>query len=228
MSAEHASGRGRMLTVLAWAVLLLGLWLWGRDLTDGPGGSSAPATGDVAAVGRPLLQVELPEAHGPVAGAVPLRVEVPSLGIAAPVAPRGLDRSGAVDPPPYAQPRTVGWYRDGARPGTRGVALFVGHVDTRSKPAVFYALSTARPGERIRVTGTDGTVTEFTVDDVRVFSRDRFDAKKVYGPHRDGRAELRLITCGGTYDHRAGAYTANVVVSAYLTGSSQAPAPVTS
>jgi hypothetical protein len=33
-----------------------------------------------------------------------------------------------------------------------------------------------------------------------------------------GRAELRLVTCGGTFDRTTGGYTANVVVSAYLTG----------
>lgn len=224
MSDDHASGKGRLLTGVAWAVLLLGLWLWGRDITDGPGGISAPTTGDVAAVGRPLLQVELPEAHDPVTGVKPMRVDIPSLGITAPVAPRGLDAAGAVDPPPYEQPTTVGWFKDGTRPGASGVALVVGHVDTKSKPAVFYGLSSARPGEQIKITGADGSVTEFTVDDVQVFSREKFDAKKVYGAREDGRAELRLITCGGTYDHNARAYTANVVVSAYLTGATGAPA----
>ncbi|MYV55386.1 class F sortase, partial [Streptomyces sp. SID3212] len=37
-----------MLTGVAWAVLLLGLWLWGRDATGGTGGQSRPTTGDVA------------------------------------------------------------------------------------------------------------------------------------------------------------------------------------
>ncbi|MBW8818350.1 MAG: class F sortase, partial [Streptomyces sp.] len=31
------------------------------------------------------------------------------------------------------------------------------------------------------------------------------------------RAELRLITCGGTFDRATRSYTANVIVSAYLT-----------
>ncbi|MFD3516233.1 class F sortase [Streptomyces sp. NPDC058657] len=224
MSDDHASGKGRMLTGVAWAVLLLGLWLWGRDLTDGPGGISAPTTGDVAAVGRPLLQVELPEAHDPVPGVKPMGVHIPSLGITAPVITRGLDTTGAVDPPPYERPGAVGWFRDGTRPGASGVALLVGHVDTKSKPAVFYGLSSARPGEKVKITGADGSVTEFTIDDVQVFSREKFDAKRVYGAREDGRAELRLITCGGTYDHAARAYTANVVVSAYLTGATGAPA----
>ncbi|MEU9706046.1 class F sortase [Streptomyces sp. NPDC047981] len=206
-----------MVTGAAWAVLVLGLWLWGREIADGPGGASAPATGDIAAVGRPL-GAPLPPAYRPLAPAEPRRVEIPSLGITAPVAGRGLDASGAVDPPPFEMPHTVGWFRTGTQPGAEGVALFVGHVDTETRPAVFYGLSAARLGAQVRVTRTDGSIAEFTVDDVRVFPRDHFDAAKVYGQHRADRAELRLITCGGTFDRVTGTYTANVVVSAYLTG----------
>lgn len=218
MSAPaRPAGTGRLLTGVAWAVLLLGLWLWGRESDGGLGGSSAPTTGDVAAVGRPL-GMPLPPAHDPLDASPPRAVAIPSVGIDAPVVGRGLDRAGAVDPPPFATPGTVGWYDDGAEPGTKGAAIMVGHVDTETEPAVFYGLSATRPGAEIRVTRADGTVAEFTVDDVQVFTRDRFDARKAYGQRQDGRAELRLITCGGTYDRAAHAYTANVVVSAYLTG----------
>ncbi|MEU7582850.1 class F sortase [Streptomyces sp. NPDC041068] len=214
---ERSSGSGRLLTGVAWAVLLVGLWLWGSDITDSRGGMSGPATGDVAAVGRPL-GVELPPAHEPLPPARPLRVDVPSLKVRAPVAARGLDAEGAIDPPPFEQPGTVGWYGGGTRPGAPGAALFVGHVDTETKPAVFYGLSTVRPGEKVGVARDDGTVAEFTVDDVQVITRDRFDAQKAYGPRAEGRAELRLITCGGTFDKATRTYTANVIVSAYLTG----------
>ncbi|MFJ8859568.1 class F sortase [Streptomyces sp. NPDC102451] len=214
MSApDRPAGSGRLLTGVVWAVLLLGLWLWGRAATAG---NSAPTTGDVAAVGRPL-GAPLPPAHDPLDGAAPQRVEIPSIGIDATVVRRGLDDEGAIEPPPFATPGAVGWYGEGTEPGTEGAALFVGHVDTETEPAVFYGLSTARPGEKIRVSRDDGKVAEFTIDDVQVFTRERFDAQKAYGPREDGRAELRLITCGGTYDHASHAYTANVVVSAYLT-----------
>jgi hypothetical protein len=215
--AAAPRGRGRLLTGVAWALLLGGLWLWGRELADGPGSASAPTTGDIAAVGRPA-GVELPPAHAPLRPAAPVRLEIPSLGIAAPVEPRGLDATGAIDPPPFDRPGSVGWFGSGTRPGAAGASLLVGHVDTQTRRAVFYGLSAARAGSAISVQRSDGTVAEFTVDDVRVFPRDRFDARKAYGPRRDGRAELRLITCGGTFDRRTGSYTANVVVSAYLTG----------
>ncbi len=95
----------------------------------------------------------------------------------------------------------------------------VGHVDTETRPAVFYRLSTVKPGDTVRVMRDDGTVAEFTVDDVQVLPRDHFDARQAYGVRESGRAELRLITCGGTFDRADRSYTANVVVSAYLTGS---------
>ncbi|EFE74814.1 class F sortase [Streptomyces filamentosus] len=219
---DRPAGNGRLLTGVTWAVLLLGLWLWGKEAGGGLGGLSGPTTGDVAAVGRPF-GASLPPAHDPLDGAAPERVEVPSVGIEAPVVARGLDGDGAIDPPPYGMPRTAGWYGDGTRPGAKGTALFVGHVDTDTKPAVFYGLSAVKPGARIDVTRTDGSVAEFTVDDVQLVTRERFDAQKAYGPREDGRAELRLITCGGTYDHKTRSYTANVVVSAYLTGARGVP-----
>ncbi|WP_328871636.1 class F sortase [Streptomyces sp. NBC_00287] len=208
---------GRLLTGMAWAVLLLGLWLWGRDVTDVRHGISAPTTGDMAAVGRPP-DVELPPPAGPLDEAQPQRIDIPGLGVQAPVVARGLDPQGAVDPPPFDQPGVVGWYAAGAAPGAAGTALMVGHVDTETRPAVFYKISALKPGETVRVIRDDGRVAEFTVDDVQVVTRDRFDARQAYGPREPGRAELRLITCGGTFDRASRSYTANVVVSAYLTG----------
>ncbi|WP_328881420.1 class F sortase [Streptomyces sp. NBC_00299] len=215
---ERPAYGGRLLMGVAWTVLLLGLWLWGREVTDVQQGISAPVAGDVAAVGRPP-QVDLPPAARPLGDALPQRLDIPGLGIQAPVAARGLDRHGAIDPPPYAQAGEVGWYAAGVRPGAVGAALMVGHVDTESRPAVFHRLRTLKPGATVRVLRDDGKVAEFTVDDVDIVPRNRFDAHRAYGTHHQGRAELRLLTCGGTFDRATRTYTANVIVSAYLTGS---------
>ncbi|MGW0362470.1 class F sortase [Streptomyces sp. NPDC002990] len=210
MNGGKASRGGRLLTFAAWSVLVLGLWLWGRQLTGLPG----PLVGQAGGSAAPGL----PAAHAPLAGALPQRVDIPSIGVQAPVIPRGLDAQGAIEAPPYDRPGTVGWWGGGAQPGTAGTALMVGHVDTRSKPAVFYGLSSARRGDKIRVVRADGSVAEFTIEDIRVYERAGFDPHKAYGQRIRGRAELRLLTCGGTYDKAAKEYTANVVVSAYLTG----------
>ncbi|MEU1409289.1 class F sortase [Streptomyces sp. NPDC005728] len=218
MSDVHgrSSGTGRLVTVLAWALLLIGLWLWGRGVTGVPENPARPGTGDVAGLGT--ATVPLPPAAEPLGAAPPQRIDIPELGVQAPVMARGLDSRGAVDPPPFNRPDVVGWYGYGTAPGAAGAALMVGHVDTESRPAVFYKLSTLKPGETVRVVRADGRVAHFTIDDIRVLARDDFDAQQAYGPREPGRAELRLITCGGSFDRASRSYTANVVVSAYLTG----------
>ncbi|MFD5447254.1 class F sortase [Streptomyces sp. NPDC127100] len=211
------AGPGRLVSGTAWVVLFLGLWLWGRDATDVHAGMSRPATGDMAAAGRPP-DLPLPPAHAPLGDALPERLDVPGLGISAPVLARGLDGRGGIEPPSFDRADAVGWYAAGVTPGEAGAALMVGHVDTETRPAVFYRLSGIEPGATIRVVRDGGGTAEFTVDDVRVLDRDGFDARQAYAPRTTGRAELRLITCGGTFDRATGGYTANVVVSAYLTG----------
>ncbi|GAA2928989.1 hypothetical protein GCM10020221_26010 [Streptomyces thioluteus] len=136
------------------------------------------------------------------------------MGLRAPIEGRGLTREGAAEPPPYDRADTVAWYRGGPQPGSPGAAVLVGHVDTDRAPAVFYELGGLKRGETVSVDRADGSTAEFTVDDVTVFGKDHFDAGRVYGPHTAGRAELRLITCGGDYDRARRQYSANVVVSA--------------
>ncbi len=211
----------------AWGVLLLALWLWGREVTAVRLSVSAPVSGDVAAVGRPQ-HMRLPTAVRPLGDALPQRLDIPELGVQAPVVARGLDPTGTIDPPPFDRPGVVGWYADGVRPGTAGAALMVGHADTETRPAVFHRLGALKPGAMVRVLRDDGTVAEFTVEDVHVVDRDRedvhvvdrdrFDARQAYGAHRAGRAELRLITCGSPFDRATHSCTAHVIVSAYLTG----------
>ncbi|MGX8906242.1 class F sortase [Streptomyces netropsis] len=216
MSEPRASGAGRLLTGVTWAALLLALWLWGREITEGHG-PATPTTGDVAAAGRPMGR-SLPPAHEPLPASRPRGLSIKATGVWAPIEERGLNPTGAVEPPPYSRSNAVGWYRGGPQPGSAGAAVLVGHLDTPRARAVFYDLSELKPGETITVARVDGTSAEFTVEDVSVYTKDRFDARKVYGPREADRAELRLITCGGDYDRVRHSYSANVVVSAYLTG----------
>jgi hypothetical protein len=65
------------------------------------------------------------------------------------------------------------------------------------------------------VTDVRGGGVSFVVDAVRTYPKTGFPAGDVYGATPD--PELRLITCGGDFDHAAGHYTANVVVFAHRT-----------
>ncbi|WP_190065126.1 class F sortase [Streptomyces griseocarneus] len=221
MSEKRTGGVSRLLTGVAWAALMLALWMVGNDTVEEPI-AKAPKAGDVAAAeGRPPA-LGLPPVHASLPGAGPQTLIIKALGLRAPIEAHGLDQLGGVEPPPYERPNAVAWYQDGPRPGSPGAAVLVGHVDTKRSPAVFYELSNIKRGTAITVVRSDGSTADFTVENVSLVANDKFDADKVYGPADTKRAELRLITCGGDYDRAQHEYKANVVVSAYLTGTGQA------
>lgn len=223
------SGAGRAWAAGA-AALLLTAWLLGSG--HGPVAGSGARAGGVYAAGStgaaagseagsgpgtgPGAAPGAGRAHPPLAAAVPVRLDIASLGIHAPVVPRGLT-GGTVDPPPYSTPGSTGWYRGGPAPGSAGAALIVGHVDTDTGPAVFFPLRTVRPGAAVDVTRSDGTVAEFTVRALDTVPKARFDPARAYGSPT-GPPQLRLVTCGGAFDPATRAYTANLVVTAPLTG----------
>jgi hypothetical protein len=209
----------RFLAGLAWTVLLLGVWQWGGDLADAGRGPVEPATGDMAAVGRPA-QHRLPPAAPPLPDVRPPRhLEIPDLGVSASVAALPADARGTLAPPSAGQAATtVGWYGTGTSPGAAGTALLVGRADSDGRPAALHALGSLRPGETVRVVRDDGRAADFTVDAVTSVPRERLDAGRLAGGASAGRAELRLLACGGTFDPVRGGCATNVLVSAYLTG----------
>ncbi|GAB3126835.1 class F sortase [Streptomyces calidiresistens] len=214
----RSGARGGAVTTVAWAVLLFGLWLWGRELTGGEPDLGGPVR---LSDGRVL-----PAPVRPLDGeAVPVRLEMDGPALRAEVIERGVEADGGVEPPPFEAADTAGWFRDGPVPGAAGAALLVGHVDTDTGRAVFYDLSTVEPGAEVEVLRSDGRTAVFTVERVDVVELSAFDPEAVYGPHREGRAELRLITCGGEFDAERSSYSANVVVSAYLTETRDPPGP---
>lgn len=220
---------GKLLAGVAWAVLLLGLWLWGRDLADGVAAQLA-TTGDVAAAGRPLGRQAPPHAHAAAPGAgtaEPVGLTIDALGVReGGIVARDLDEHGILTPPPDTSPALVGWYAEGPQPGEAGAALLVGRGggdrDPRARQALVHRLTALKPGERMDIQRSDGSTARFTVEDVQLYDRDRFDAHRAYAARDRGRSELRLIVDDGGNGHPAPHARGNgasnvVVVSAYLT-----------
>jgi LPXTG-site transpeptidase (sortase) family protein len=146
--------------------------------------------------------------------AEPVSLTIPAIGVRTKLVHLGLTSNGTLQVP--SSTAVAGWYTGSARPGATGAAVIAGHVDSRTAVGVFYWLRTLRPGDRVYVKRADGTLAVFTVTSVRTYAKDQFPTAAVYGPVPD--AELRLITCGGTFDWSTGHYLSNVVVFARLTG----------
>jgi len=142
----------------------------------------------------------------------PVELTIPAIGVKAPIVKLGLNRNGTLQVPKTTT--VAGWYTGSPAPGATGSAVIAGHVDSRTGPGIFFWLKKIRVGERIYVRRADGTLAVFTVTAVRIYTKSSFPTAMVYGPVPD--AELRLITCGGTFDYASGSYLSNVVVYARL------------
>ena len=120
-----------------------------------------------------------------------------------------LAKGGALTPPKnFAK---AGWYADGTAPGDQGPAVIAGHVDSKRGPAVFYKLREMQVGDQIEVV-RGGKSVRFTVVSTAWYPKTKFPTGQVYGPTPD--RQLRLITCGGVFDHTLRSYKDNLVVYA--------------
>ncbi|WP_307831235.1 class F sortase [Nucisporomicrobium flavum] len=166
--------------------------------------------------------VEPPVRASRKAAAPPTILDIPAIGVRTPLLRLGLQSDGTVALPPLGAGSPAGWYRLGAIPGEPGAAVILGHVDSaRDGPAVFYRLRELRPGALIRVGRADGSAATFAVTRTARYRKRDFPTEAVYGPV--DRPELRLVTCGGSYDRWRRTYRENLVVYAELRSRSERP-----
>lgn len=138
---------------------------------------------------------------------IPRRLVVPRLGVDASVVP--ISAPGGVLLPP-SDPQTLGWWRDGARPGAaRGGALITGHTVSTGGGA-FDDLETLRRGDEVRVRTSD-RVLRYEVTGMRIYRKARIarDAEQLFSQTVPGR--LVLITCE---DWNGSYYESNAVIFA--------------
>lgn len=173
-------------------VLLLGLLLAGCAAPVPTAGGAPPAV----------------PATVPAVGTAPVSVRVPAIGVARDDVQRlGLASDGTAEvPTDYDR---VGWF---AGVAGRGPTVLLGHVDSRTGPAVFYRLRDLRPGDVVEVGRADGTTARYAVTRSEQVAKDRFPTFAVFGATADD--VLRLVTCAGAFDRGERSYTDNLVVHA--------------
>jgi sortase (surface protein transpeptidase) len=181
-----------------------------RPVAAGVATVPVPA-GSVIALPAPTAPIVAPpQSAAPKPVAAPVSLTIPLIGVQTNLITLGLTSAGELQVP--SSWSVAGWYTGSPRPGAVGPAIIVGHVDSKRGPAVFYRLRELTDGDKIYVKRADGTLAEFRVTSVQTYLKDRFPTEKVYAPVPD--PELRLITCGGTFDTATGHYVNNVVVYA--------------
>jgi LPXTG-site transpeptidase (sortase) family protein len=172
----------------------------------GIGRSTAGRT--AAATAAATAPADRQRPSGPVARGRPQQIRIPSLAVRARVVP--LETQGRVLVPP-SDPTTVGWWRDGARPGARrGAAVLTGHT-VSTGGGVFDDLDRLTAGDLVGVTTSRGRMT-YVVDDALTIPQSRLAgrAQRLFGT--DGPGRLVLVTCE---DWNGEVYLSNQVVVAH-------------
>ena len=178
-----------------------------------PGSTISPLASEVAAGVRDLPSAQYdpaqavgtdPDVFAPSALTI-ARLDVTDV----PIVPVGVSDSGELDVP---DPRTVGWYRYGAAPGSPGSLVLAAHVDFNRVPGVFRRLTTLRAGDEVSVTGADGRVWRYVVTERTMYDKDALPPDRVWS--RDGEPTLVLLTCGGQFNNQRRSFEQNIVVYA--------------
>jgi hypothetical protein len=193
------------------AALLLGLLaLTGCGDAPVPAAAPAPAattSSTPAATTPPVAPTPLLMGASP-----PVRVQIPSIGVDSGLMDLGLQDDGTLEVPATGFP--AGWFTGAPTPGEQGPAVLAGHVDWGGAPGVFWALRDVVAGDEITVSRADGSSAVFRVTEVGRYDKDAFPTAAVYADL--DHAGLRVITCGGEFDHAAHTYEDNTVVFADL------------
>jgi sortase (surface protein transpeptidase) len=181
----------------------------------------ALGTSTVSAPARPAVSPSAHSASPAVQGALettppgdaarPVSITIPLIGVRTSLITLGVEADGSMQVP--SSTTVAGWYTGSVLPGDIGPSVIVGHVDSAKGPGVFFRLPQLRADDRVFVTRADGTTAQFGVTSVRTYPKNAFPTQDVFGATPD--PELRLVTCGGTFNHATGHYLSNVVV--YLT-----------
>ncbi len=148
----------------------------------------------------------------------PIVLYIPAIGVQTRLVRLGITANGRPHVPATAN--VAGWYTSSARPGAIGPSIIAGHVDSRTTPGVFFLLKYLRRGDMVYVMRANATIAAFRITKVRTYAKSAFPSRAVGSPVPY--AAIRLITCGGEFDHVTGHYLSIVIAFGYQVSRRQA------
>ncbi len=126
------------------------------------------------------------------------RLLIPAIGVNASIESVGRTPEGLMDVPKHNKWVTVGWYKNGPKPGQVGSAVIDGHLDRDGgAPAVFWDLHKLHPDDMVSVQGKTGRTLHFKVIKVAKYAPDVAPVVQIFG--KKNGIFLNLITCAGVW-----------------------------
>jgi sortase (surface protein transpeptidase) len=145
---------------------------------------------------------------------VPVRIQIPRIQVDAEVEKVGILENGQMGVP--KEEMNVGWFEPGYKPGQSGSAVLAGHVDNKTGPSIFFYLKTLEKGDKVLITGEDGTTLSFVVKNLASYKTEESPIGYIFG--KSDIPRLNLITCTGTYNKKTRQHEKRLVVFTELEG----------
>ncbi len=142
----------------------------------------------------------------------PSKINIPDIGVDAPIEHLGLTADNAVDVPKSLW--TTAWFNKSSKPGDKGPAMIVGHYSAYGR-AVFANLKKLKTGQKIIVTDDKGQQFTFAVTKMADYPQAEVPMAELLG-NRNSKPRLEIITCGGNYIKGARDFTNRTVVTAEI------------
>ena len=138
----------------------------------------------------------------------PVRLQIPKIKVDAEIEITTVQDGVMTNP---ADPWKAGWYQSFSRPGEWTNTVIAGHRDWWGYgPVVFWDLGWLQAGDKIYLSGADGSGATYVVGAVEVVPR-TVDPQTIINDV--GYEALTLITCGGTWTGTE--YTDRIIIRAY-------------
>lgn len=177
----------------------------------------------------PDLTASAPTPPAPLAAdaAQPQTVDIPALSAHSTLIPLGIQgvngvpvtppsKAGEVEVPDVHHPLQAGWVQVATdKPGMVAPLVVLAHVDGDGHPGLFVNLKTIPLGAKVTVDYDSGPPRTFTIVRTRKVPKAEFPTADVYGP--TATPEIRLVTCGGTFDHAKRSYIDSIIAYGVLT-----------
>lgn len=198
-------------------ILLLGVWVVIASLWAIDNPSHWEASDETAMQVAPVNSAQAATPSSPTSSgvSVPIKLNIPTIGVNIPVEAVGISYLGNVGiPHNYDE---AGWYSYGPKPGEIGAAIIDGHVNNYfGARAAFTDLKKLQVGDTVIIEDQKNQKWQFVVTEIAAYSYQNFPRQKIFGPYPDAR--LNLITCAGTWVESKKMYDQRLVVFTKLVG----------
>ena len=143
----------------------------------------------------------LPSASEPASTAPTNRLQIPVLGVNAPIINIGLTKDGSV-------------YTGGPQPGQNGTAIIDGHSGSPVQHGVLEHINRLKAGDEISIVEISGKKTKFTVTSSQAYPAVSSTAKILFD--RTAGPTMNMISCYGNWDEKTQEFDQRWIVKSAL------------